>query len=301
MTRRKFVAAAASLPAGIAAGSAETTPGSATGARLPVRKAVYAGMLPPELSYVDRFKLARDAGFEGVECPTEPDAAKAEEIAKAAGAAGIRIHSVMNQAHWQYPLSSPDPEVAARSLEGMQTSLRNAAHWGADTVLLVPAVMNASMGYNEAWERSTANIRKLLPLAESLKVVIAIENVWNRFLLSPREMAEYVDQFDSPWVKAYFDVGNILLYGYPQDWIRTLGSRIVKLHLKDFRQQRKERPYEFTRNLLDGDVDWPGVYRALAGAGFKGYATVELGGGDEAFLREVSRRFDLILTDSTRA
>lgn len=287
MTRRTFVAATASLPA-IAADT-----------RLPIKKAVYIGMLPRSLSYLDRFKLAKDVGFEEIECATIEDQAVAEEIKKASEATGLRIHSVMNQAHWKFPLSSADPEVVAQSMKGMETSLRNANFWGADTVLLVPAVMNPQTGYNDAWTRSAANVRKLIPLAQKLKVVIGIENVWNKFLLSPREMAEYVDQFKSPWVKAYFDVGNIVFYGIPQDWIRTLGKRIVKLHFKDFKIERKESRYVFTKNLIEGDVSWPEVYKALTEIGFKGTTTVELSGGDEAYLREVSRRVDLILTNST--
>ncbi len=287
MTRRTFVAAAASLPA------------IAADARLPIKKAVYIGMLPRSLSYLDRFKLAKDVGFEEIECATVEDQAVAEEIKKASEATGLRIHSVMNQAHWKFPLSSADPEVVAQSMKGMETSLRNANFWGADAVLLVPGVMNPQTGYNDAWTRSTANIRKLIPLAQKMKVVIGIENVWNKFLVSPREMAEYVDQFKSPWVKAYFDVGNIVFYGIPQDWIRTLGKRIVKLHFKDFKIERRESRYVFTKNLIEGDVNWPEVYKALAEIGFKGTTTVELGGGDEAYLREVSRRVDLILTNST--
>ncbi len=287
MTRRTFVAAAASLPA------------VAADARLPIKKAVYIGMLPRNLSYADRFKLARDAGFEQIECATQEDQNVAEEIKKASESAGLPIHSVMNQAHWKFPLSSADPEVVTQSMRGMETSLRNAQFWGADTVLLVPAVMNPQTSYNDAWSRSAANIRKLIPLAQKLKVVIGIENVWNKFLLSPREMAEYVDQFKSPWVKAYFDVGNIVFYGIPQDWIRTLGKRIVKLHFKDFKIERRESRYVFTKNLIEGDVNWPEVYKALAEIGYRGTATVELGNGDEAYLREVSHRVDLILTNST--
>ena len=102
------------------------------------------------------------------------------------------------------------------------------------TVLLVPAVVNKDIGYRDAWERSQQQIRKMIPLAAELKVVIAIEEVWNHFLLSPIEFARYVDDFKSPWVKAYFDVGNVVLFSFPQDWIRILGPRIVKVHLKDF-------------------------------------------------------------------
>jgi L-ribulose-5-phosphate 3-epimerase len=290
MTRRTFAAVAGALPA------------LAADARLPIKKAVYAGMLPRNLSWADRFKLARDVGFEEVECGTQDDATVAEEMKKASEAAGLPIHSVMNQAHWKFPLSSNDSEVVAQSMKGMETSLRNAHLWGANCVLLVPAVMNPQTGYNEAWSRSTANVKKLLPLAEKLKVIIGIEDVWNKFLLSPREMAEYVDQFKSPWVKAYFDVGNIVFYGIPQDWIRTLGAkRIVKLHFKDFKTDRKTSTYSFTKNLIEGDIDWGAVYKALADIGWKGTATVELGGGDEAYLREVARRVDLILTNTATA
>src|SRR5207249_8973423 len=111
-----------------------------------------------------------------------------------------------------------------KSLSGMRTSLQNAKLWGADAVLLVPAVVNPQTSYRDAWTRSQAQVRKLLPLAEQLKVVIAIEEVWNRFLLSPLEMAQYIGEFHSPWIRAWFDVGNVVLYGYPQDWIRTLGK-----------------------------------------------------------------------------
>ncbi len=175
----------------------------------------------------------------------------------------------------------------------METSLRNAKFWGADTVLLVPAVVNPQTSYRDAFVRSQENIRKLLPLAQELKVIIGIENVWNKFLLSPLEFANYVDSFKSPWVRAYFDVGNILLYGYPQDWIRILGKRIVKLHLKDFSFRKNVAAFVALR---DGDLDWLAVYRALAEIGYSGTATCELPAGDETYLREVSRRVDLILS-----
>ena len=284
MNRRGFWAAAA---AAITTGAAAQ--------RLKIRKGVYLGMLPRNLSYTDRFKLAREVGFEDLECGTITEPRVAEEIKQAAEASGLRIHSVMNQAHWKYPLSSSDPAVVAESIKGMETSLQNAQLWGADTVLLVPAVVNAQTRYQDAWTRSQQHIRKLLPLAAKLKVVIAIENVWNKFLLSPLEMARYVDEFKSPWVRAYLDVGNMVLFGFPQDWIRTLGRRIVKVHLKDFRFQKMQA--EFTP-LREGAIEWPEVHKALAEIGFTGTATVELPGGDEAYLREVSRRVDLILAGS---
>jgi L-ribulose-5-phosphate 3-epimerase len=259
---------------------------------LSMKKGVLLDMLPEKLSYADRFKLARDVGFDVVQAPTTPDERIAEEIKKAADAAAIRIDSVMNMDHWKYPLSSADPAVVEKSLTGMRTSLHNAKLWGAEAVLLVPAVVNPQTSYRDAWTRSQTQIRKLLPLAEELKIVIAIEEVWNKFLLSPIEMAAYIDEFHSPWVKSWFDVGNVVFYGYPQDWIRTLGKRIVKVHLKDFK--RKDNGYAWV-NLGDGDVDWPAVRQAFAEIGFSGSATVELEPGDEAYLREVSRRVDRLL------
>jgi L-ribulose-5-phosphate 3-epimerase len=257
-----------------------------------IKKGILLDMLPANLSYADRLKLAREIGFEVLQAPTQPDERKAEELKKAAEGAGIRIDSVMNMDHWKYPLSSSDPDVVEKSLAGMRTSLHNAKLWGADVVLLVPAVLDAKTSYRDAWTRSQRVIRKLLPLAEELKVVIAIEEVWNRFLLSPLEMASYIDEFQSPRVKAWFDVGNVVLYGYPQDWIRTLGPRIVKVHLKDFK--RGKDSYAWV-NLGEGDIDWPAVREAFAAIHYAGSATVELPAGDEAYLRDVSRRVDRLL------
>jgi L-ribulose-5-phosphate 3-epimerase len=283
MTRRNFFTATA---AALSAASQSSAAG-----RLPIKKAVLLSMLPKTMSYADRFQMARDAGFEETECGTEPDEKIAEEIRKAATGAKIRIHSVMNSDHWKYPLSSADPEVVAKCVKGMETSLRNASVWGADTVLLVPAVVNPETSYADAWKRSQAQIRKMLPIAEKLKVIIAVEEVWNKFLLSPIEFARYVDDFQSPYLKAYFDVGNVVLYGYPQDWIRTLGNRIAKLHLKDF--QFKQGHAEWVP-LREGDINWKEIYGALNEIGYRGSATVELPGGDLPYLTEVSRRVDLI-------
>jgi len=261
-------------------------------APLAIKKGLVFDMVPGKLTYADRFKLVRDAGFEIVQALTEPDERKAEEMKRAADAVSIRIDSVMNVDHWQYPLSSSDPAVVERSLSGMRTSFQNAKLWGSDVVLLVPAVVNPQTSYRDAWTRSQAQIRKLIPLAEQLKVVIAIEEVWNRFLLSPLEMVQYIDEFHSPWVGAWFDVGNVVLYGYPQDWIRTLGKRIVKVHLKDFK--RKEDGYAWV-NLGDGDVDWPAVRAAFADIGYAGSVIAELEQGDETYLHDVSRRIDRLL------
>jgi L-ribulose-5-phosphate 3-epimerase len=301
-SRRTFIktALAGGVGAGLARNASALAPfkttagaaGSSAASPLPIKKAVLLGMLPKDMSYADRFKLARDVGFEAVEAYTTPDQHEAEEIKKAADDARVRIHSVMNEGHWEWPLSSSDPAVVEKSLNAVRTSLRNAKFWGADTVLLVPGVVNPTTRYQDAWTRSQQQIRKLVPLAQELGVVIAVEEVWNKFLLSPLEMARYVDQFDSHWLKSYFDVGNVVLYGYPQDWILTLDKRIVKVHLKDFK--RKEDCYAWV-NLGDGDIDWGAVRQAFADVGYSGYATTELESGDEAYLRDVSTRVDRLV------
>jgi L-ribulose-5-phosphate 3-epimerase len=294
-SRRQFLKSSVGAACGTAlAGSLAESLGaaSASPAPLPIKKGILLDMLPASLSYADRLKLAHAIGFEVLQVPTEPDEHKAEELKKAADAAQIRIDSVMNMDHWKYPLSSGDPAVVEKSLTGMRTSLHNAKLWGADAVLLVPAVVNPQTSYRDAWSRSQHEIRKLLPLAEELKVVIAMEEVWNRFLLSPLEMATYIDEFQSPWIKAWFDVGNVVLYGYPQDWIRTLGRRIVKVHLKDFK--RSKDSYAWV-NLGEGDIDWAAVREAFAAIHYTGSATLELPAGDEAYLRDVSRRVDRLL------
>jgi len=288
VTRRGFLTSVAAAP--LAAAAAST--------RLPIRKAVEFSMLPASLSVAARFQLARDAGFEEIECPTTPDQSQAEEKLAASKASGLRIHSVMNSEHWRSPLSSGDPAVVEKSMEGMRTSLRNAKLWGSDTVLLVPAVVNPETSYAQAWERSQRQIRLLLPMAAELKVVIAVEEVGNKFLLSPLEFVRYVDEFESPWLRAYFDVGNIMSYGYPRDWIRTLGKRIVKVHIKDWANRLdptiKKRVPEYVP-LLEGEVDWKAVRQAFADIDYRGTATVELASGDAEYIKEVSRRFDRIL------
>jgi L-ribulose-5-phosphate 3-epimerase len=295
--RRTFLKSLAGLAAaaGVSRNVAAMSQTQPTSASPGIRKSTLISMLPRELSYEARFALARDAGFEGIEMRTVVKDEEAAEIRDASKKTGLKIHSVMNVEHWAAPLSSADPAVVKRSVVGMDTSLRNAALWGADAVLLVPAVVDESTSYQDAYTRSQRVIREqLMPKAADLKVVIAIEEVWNKFLLSPIEFARYVDEFDSRWVRAYFDVGNVVLYGFPQDWIRTLGSRIVKLHVKDFTVDRKSSRYSWV-NLGEGDINWPEVRRALADIKFSGYMTTELSGGDAAYLKDVSARVDKIL------
>jgi L-ribulose-5-phosphate 3-epimerase len=293
MNRRELLASAASVAL---ATELSTTAESAPAETDAPKKAVMFTMLPNQLPLDERFRLARDVGFAAVEAPPITDRIEAEKMRAAAERAGIRIHSVI-YGGWDPPLSSPDPAQAERSLENARAALHSAKYMGADDILLVPAVVDAHTRYADAYKRSQDNIHKLIPLATELQVMICIEEVWNNFLLSPLEYVAYIDSFKSKWVQAYFDVGNVVAFAWPQDWIRTVGKRIKKIHLKDF----KGGPGLFGgikgdwTNLRDGSIDWPEVRRALAEVGFTGFMTTELGGGDEAYLRDVSARVDKII------
>ena len=254
-----------------------------------IERAIIDSMLPKDLSLVDRFKLAVEVGFESMEVRAVETETEAQEIHDAAQAAGLRIHSVMNQTHWRTPLSSPDPSEVEACVQGIRASLSQAQMYGADAVLLVPAVVRSDTTYEQAWERSVAEIRKLIPLAEQHDVMLAIEEVWNKFLLTARDFRQFIDDFNHPLVQAYFDVGNIVHYGVPEHWIRELGSRIVKVHLKDY-----SRRLGFV-NLGEGDVDWPAVRAALSDVGYTSEATVELRGGDRAYLADLGGRVDRLL------
>jgi hexulose-6-phosphate isomerase len=296
MERRSFLKYTATFGTGLVGTSIFTPPvpvqaqaqaGGKRGAKL--RKAIQLNMLPKKLTDADKFKLAKKCGFEGIEAYPMNNLDAARQQGRLARAAGVPIHSIVFGG-WQAPFSDPNPKVIKRGLEGMEAALRCAKAMGADAVLLVPALVKENVSYADAYKRSQKHIRKLLPQAKEVGVVIAIENVWNKFLLSPLEFARYVDEFDSPWVQAYFDVGNVIIYGYAQHWIRTLGKRLVKIHLKDF----KRRGYQW-KNLREGDVNWPEVSRALDEIGYNGFITPELSGGDETYLRDLVERIDLII------
>lgn len=223
----------------------------------------------------EQFNMLKDAGFDGV----EPESGlNRDDILRAKTESGLEIPSVVVSTHWQMPLSSPDAEVREAGLNGVKTALRDADAYGASVILLVPGVVNADVSYDEAYRRSQEEIRKLIPLAEELDVTIAIENVWNQFLLSPLEAARYVDEFNSSNLQWYLDVGNIINYGYPEQWIRILGDRIAMVHLKEFSLYKRDDKglwRGFDVNLLEGDNNWPEIRKALVEIGYSGYGIAE--------------------------
>jgi len=256
-----------------------------------LRKAACIGVFPKELSVLERFEMARRAGYEGIEPNTLNTPAEVEEYKGASDKTGIKIHSIMNSDHWKFPLSDPDPDVVKKCMEGIQTSMRNARDLGADVVLLVPGVVTHDVRYVQVYERSQARIKELLPLAEQLKVILAIENVGNRFLLSPLEFVRYIDEIGSPYVKAYFDIGNNIANGFPQDWIRTIGPRLVRVHTKRFEPGTEHPKFDPADRRTQG-IDWTAVRQALEEVNYTGWVSAEVKSGDEAYVTEVSRRMD---------
>ncbi len=261
------------------------------------KKSLKFGMVKEDLSIMDKFRLLKDLGFDGVELDS-PNDLNRNEVLDARDKVDFPIPGVIDSVHWRKTLSDPDAAVRREGLEGLKTALRDAKAYGSTTVLLVPAVVNADVAYDVAYKRSQAEIRKALPLAEELGVKIAIENVWNHILMSPMEMARYIDEIDSPWVGAYFDIGNVVNYGWPEHWVRVLGPRIFKLDIKEYSREKrdKEGPFAgFRVKLGEGDVDWPAVRDALRLIGYTGWASAEVRGGDRNRLQEISERMDTVL------
>lgn len=258
-----------------------------------MKKGICIGSLPGN-STEERFKLAKEAGFDGVEINTlgnDTDRLQTKEIATQHQ---LEVFSVMNSKHWACPLSDADDTVRAESRDGMLDSIATATAVGADAVLLVPAVVNEATRYEAAYERSQTEIRKLIPAAAEKDITIALENVWNKFLLSPIEFSQYLDGFESETITAYFDVGNIVLYGYPQHWIRSLGSRISKVHVKGFNANESR----FTYLIEDCTIDWNAVMVAFEEIGYDDYMTAELpvdGDNPEGRVHGISGDMDRII------
>lgn len=263
----------------------------------PIRKAIMWGTVGVKGTILEKMKAVKAAGFEGVEMNSHMDQ---EEVMRARDEVGLVIPSVCGAHHWDKPLSHPDPKVREEGLEALKQTLRDAKRYGASSVLLVPATVNKEVSYGDAYTRSQAEIRKAVPLAEELGVKIAVENVWNQFLLSPLEAARYVDEFNSPAVGWHFDVGNVINYGWPEQWVRILGKRIQKLHIKEFSRKRRDKEglwKGFDVPLLEGDDDWPAVMKALDEVGYSGWAMTEQPGGDTPEgLQDLATRLGKILS-----
>jgi hexulose-6-phosphate isomerase len=261
------------------------------------KKSIMWGTVGVEGSILDKCKAVKEAGFQGIEPTSDMDRKEGKDAAKATG---LAITDACRSTHWGKPLSHPDAAIRQEGIDGVMVALEDANTYGTDAILLVPGVVSEAVSYDECWDRSTESIRKLLPLAEKMKVKICVENVWNNFLLSPMEACRYVDQFNSPFVKFYFDCGNILIYGWPEQWIRILGNRIGRIHIKEFSKQiadQQGRGAGFGAPLTEGSVNWNKVMEVLRLNYQNVWLATEQGSNKTLEdLKDLNNRFDKILS-----
>ena len=225
--------------------------------------------------------MAKEAGFDafevcvGLNGPVKLDATESDVtvLRKHAGELGLELQSVASGLGWEFPITSRDPAVREKGREAIGKTLQIAQWLGAETLLTVPGVVSSETPYDVAMENAVKTIDDLLPVAERCKVGLGIENVWNKFLLSPLEMRDFIDQFQSPFVGAFVDIGNVILTGFPEQWVRILGKRIRMIHAKDYRAG--VGTLDGFVMLLEGSVDWPGVMSALREVGYDGALTAE--------------------------
>ena len=260
------------------------------------KKSIMWGTVGVEGTVLDKCRAIKEAGFQGI----EPDShMNRQEVLDAVKTTGLEISDVCCSTHWRKQLSDPDAAVRQEAVEEIIVALEDAHAYGTDAILLVPGVVNENVNYDECWERSVDGIKKLIPVAERLKVMICVENVWNNFLMSPIEANKYIDQFDSPYVKFYFDCGNILIYGWPEQWIRIMGARTGRIHIKEFSKQNANSiglRAGFNASLTEGDVNWAKVMDSARKYYKNVWLTTEQGSSrtiDE--LKNLNERFDKIL------
>ena len=257
--------------------------------RRALRKAIMYSTIGVKGSILEKFTALKEAGFEGVEPMGGMDQ---DQVMRAFEATGLKAASVCCHTHWAKPLSDPNPSAREIGLEGLKTSLRDAQRYGASSVLLVPGVVKDGVTYDDCFKRSVAEIRKAIPLAEELGVKIAIENVWNNFITKPEQAVAYLDEINSPWVGWHFDIGNVIKYSPPEQWIPVLGKRILKLHIKEYSNTKG-----FGVRFFEGDNNWPAIIKALDDVGYEGWGIAEQPGEqtkDADSLKEFTARMDRI-------
>ncbi|HJM39591.1 MAG TPA: sugar phosphate isomerase/epimerase family protein [Planctomycetota bacterium] len=290
LSRRTFLATVAATSAARQLLSHNFTP-------QPFKKAVKIGMVQEGDTLLEKFKLLKELGFDGVEMDS-PNGYSTKEVLEARDKSGLPIHGVVDSTHWRKTFNHADENTRDEAIQDLKTALQDAHDFGASTVLVVPAVVNKGEYYGVAWKRAHEAISSQLDLAEKLGVKIAFENVWNNFLISPVEMSHWIDTFDSNQVGAYFDVGNILRYGWPEHWIRELGHRILKIDVKEYSRTKANEEgiwAGFSAELLEGDCDWPVVMKELRNLDYDGWFTAEIGGGGRKRLQQIATNMDKIL------
>lgn len=303
LPRRQFVkqtlalaSAAALLPGLFATAGAPATP-----RRRELKKGYMLNTFPGAAGtpLLRQFEMLKTAGFHGVEPRSHLNQ---DEILRARDATGLEIPSVTCGTHSRL-LAQPTPSAQQAGVDGIQQALRDAKRYGASSILVVPGLVTDRISYQENWDRTVTGIRACVPLAEELGVTLAIENVWNEFLLSPLEAVRYVDEFRSERVRMHFDIGNVMHLGWPEQWIRILGARVAKVHIKEFSRKKMNEVGKrkgFDVEYLEGDNDWPAIMKALDDVGYRGWGIVEPAyrpqGVDPATrLKTISDKLDQIL------
>ncbi len=286
-----MTALAATVPFAFAANEIPTP------AKRTFKKAIMWGTVGVKGSVLEKMRAVKAAGFDGVEMTSHLDQAA---VIKGRDETGLEIPSVCGEKHWKLPLSHLDAKVRAEGLAALQQTLRDAKAYRAGSILLVPGVVNGEVNFETCWQRSIEQIRLAIPLAEELGVKISIENVWNNFITTEDQAVRYLDEINSPWVQWHFDTGNIIRYGDPIAWIKALGKRIARVHIKEYSRDRAMRSGDvwqgFRAPLLEGANNWPGIMKALGEVGYDGYLITEQGGGDTAEgLRDLCQRLEKII------
>jgi hexulose-6-phosphate isomerase len=298
--RREFLQASAALTtsavllppsaAALVAPAATSSAAPIDSAKGRIFKAVKWGMIETAGSVHDKFQLQKELGYDGMEL-ISPSDLDSEDVRRASQATGMPVHGLVDMKHWEIRLSSPDAKVRDQGVAILQQCLRDAKAFAGSSILLVPGkVTRPDETHDDVWDRSIAEIRKVLPLASRLGVRVLTENVWNGFCETPEQYRDYLDEIASPWVGAYFDIGNCRKFSPSEQWIRTLGPRIVKLDCKDWSQKKG-----FESKIGDGDVDWPAVRQALDEIGFSGWCTAEVQGGGREVLADIATRMNRVL------
>ncbi len=289
MNRRQFLQRSTVATLGFAALSARA---QTTAKPAPYKKGIMWGTISAKGSVLEKMQAVKAAGFHGIEAMSPMDVA---EVLKARDATGMEIPSVCGEKHWGKPLSHPDGKVREEGLEALKQTLRDAKAYGAGSILLVPGVVSEQVTFDECWKRSIEQIKLAIPLAEELGVKISIENVWNNFITTEEQAVRYLDEINSPLVGWHFDCGNIIRYGEPIDWIRKLGKRIYRVHVKEYSRDRAMRAGDvwqgFNVALLEGANNWGGIMKALREVGHSGYLITEQGGK----LEDLSSALDKII------
>lgn len=265
---------------------------------LQIKKGLGYWMIKEDLSLLDKFKLVKDLGFDGIEFNSPLDI-PLDDLLEARDKTGIEVPSTVNKDHWGKPISDPDPAVRQFTIDSMAKSLEQTKELGGDTVLLVPGVVSDTVSYKTAYGNALDSIRKMIPHAEKTGVKIALENVWNNFILSPIEAKDFLDKIDHPLVGWYFDLGNILRYGWPDHWLEVLGDKVFKLHVKEYSKKIMNEEglgKGFNIELTQGDVNWSQVMKTIKDINYKGqYMTLEVNGGDRTVLKKLSEQLDTII------